>query len=248
SSAGSGSVSSSGAGVAYNSAQQLAGDQAQIDAAEAQLVTAKQALADATLTSPLSGTVAAVNLTAGQTVSANATSDAITIVNSSGYEATASLDDTEMAGVKVGEHVDVSVNGRTGTVAGTVSRLDPVQQSDGDYVYPVVIALSGVKGQIPSGTTADLSIVLHSVSYTLAVPTSAVHTAAAGDSYVEVLRDGKQTEQRVTVGVVGGTYTQIKSGLARGETVVLANLSAPIPTSNSGTVRGLAGRGLASRA
>jgi hypothetical protein len=42
------------------------------------------------------------------------------------------------------------------------------------------------------------------------------------------------------VGVVGSVVTQIISGLTVGEQVVLADLSTPLPTNNTGTiVRGL---------
>ncbi|TVT18877.1 hypothetical protein FNH05_35315 [Amycolatopsis rhizosphaerae] len=54
---------------------------------------------------------------------------------------------------------------------------------------------------------------------------------------------GQQTEvRRVTVGVVGAAVTEIKTGVNAGEQVVLADLSQPLPTSNTNT-RGLVGGG-----
>jgi membrane fusion protein, macrolide-specific efflux system len=60
--------------TATASAAQIAADQASITVAQAQLADAKAALAGATLTSPIAGTVTAVNLTVGQQLSASGSS------------------------------------------------------------------------------------------------------------------------------------------------------------------------------
>jgi multidrug efflux pump subunit AcrA (membrane-fusion protein) len=78
------------------------------------------------------------------------------------------------------------------------------------------------------------------------VPTSAVHSSAAGDAYVITLRSGREMNTNVKVGVVGDIYTQITSGLSAGTQVVLANRSEPVPSSSSnsaGTLPGLGGSG-----
>ena len=60
--------------TAAASAAQIAADQASITVAQAQLTDAQAALAGATLTSPITGTVTAVNLTVGQQLSASGSS------------------------------------------------------------------------------------------------------------------------------------------------------------------------------
>jgi hypothetical protein len=42
---------------------------------------------------------------------------------------------------------------------------------------------------------------------------------------------------------VGGIYTQVLSGLTRGELVVLANYATPVPASNTSTFGGFGGGG-----
>jgi multidrug efflux pump subunit AcrA (membrane-fusion protein) len=167
-------------------------------------------------------------------VTANAATDAITIINLTGYEATASLTDTQVSEVKIGDRVQVAVNG-SGTLTGTVSRVGPVQVSDSAYTYPLAVALPVTTQPIFAGSTANLQIVLHQVNYALAVPTSAMHTNAPGETYVLIVANGKETEKKVSVGVVGATYTQITSGLTKGTKVVLADLSEAIPSSNTDT-------------
>src|SRR5664280_1164658 len=60
------------------SAAQIAADQASITVAQAQLTDAQAALAGATLTSPIAGTVTAVNLAVGQQLSASGSSSGAT--------------------------------------------------------------------------------------------------------------------------------------------------------------------------
>ena len=233
--------------MAVNSAQQLASDQATIDSDQATLVKAQQSLAEAGLTSPMAGTVASVSLQVGQSVSAGSTSDAVQIINSGTYETTASLTSSQVATVKVGDAAQVTVDGTAGSLPGVVSRVGPVLVSGSTYSYPVVVALQGSGSGIAAGSAGQVQIDLARAANTLVVPTSAVHTTSAGRSYVTVLRGDKQVTQPVTVGVVGATYTQIVSGLSRGTTVILANLSTPVPSSstnsNTGRFGGFGGLG-----
>jgi HlyD family secretion protein len=247
-SGGSFSNNASGAsGAAVNSAQQLASDQATIDSDQAALVRAQQSLAEAQLTSPMAGTVAAVTLQAGQTVNAGSTDNAIQIINSGSYQTSASLTTSQVAAVKVGDPAQVTVDGTSGTLSGVVSRVGPVLVSGSTYSYPVVVELQESGSGIAAGSAGQVEIDLAQAANAVVVPTSAVHTTGAGRNYVTVLQAGKETTRMVTVGVVGATYTQILSGLSRGTTVVLADLSTPVPSSssnlNTGRFGGLGGLG-----
>jgi RND family efflux transporter MFP subunit len=220
----------------------LAIDQASIDAATASLIEAQQSLASAQLTSPLSGTVASVGLTSGQTVAAGSSSDAITIINASSYQATASLTSTQAAQVKVGDKASVTVNGITSTLTGTVSRVGPVDVSGSSYTYPLIVVLSGGSHGIAAGSTAQVQVVLREAVNALAVPTSAVHTSGTR-SYVFVPESGQETRKTISVGVVGNIYTQVTSGVTKGTTVVLANLSEAVPASSTSATTGRFGGG-----
>lgn len=244
-------TSPSAPAASTDSPAQLASDQAAIDSDEASLVEAQQSLAAATLTSPLAGTVASVGITAGQYVPAASTTATITVIGSGAYQTTAELTTTQVQGVKVGDTAQVSVDGVTGTFGGVVSTIGPVQVgSTGSYTYPVVVAISSPGGQMAAGSATSVQIALERASGVLAVPTSAVHTTAAGDSFVYVDQNGKEVQRKVRVGLVGPVYTQIESGIGVGETVVLADASLPVPASstNPSALRGLAGLGRGNRA
>lgn len=223
---------------ASDSAQQLATDQAAIDSDEATLIEAKQALADAQLTSPLSGTIASVDLSPGQSVAAGDTSDAITVINTGTYQVTASLTSARSTQVHVGDKAIVSVDGITGSIDGTVSRVGPVDTSDSGDTYPLIVALSAGAHDIAAGAAAQAQVVLRQAQDTLVVPTSAVSTSGTHDSYVLVLQAGEAVRRRVAVGVVGAIHTQITAGIAEGTRVVLAELSEPVPSSSTNSLGG----------
>lgn len=232
-----GQGSSSKNTVNTDTPQQLASDQATIDSDQASLVVAQQDLTDAVLTAPISGTVVRIGLSAGQPVGAGSTSDAITIISAGTYEVDATVTTAQVSKLANGETATVTVNGTTGTFDGTVTRVGPVQESNGSYTYPLVIDLGSAGVQFPAGADAQLTVNLRSASSALVVPTSAVHTNGA-TSYVLVPKGGSEQEQRVTVGVVGAVYTQITAGLSNGATVILANPSTKVPSSSTASNTG----------
>ena len=219
--------------------EQIASDQADIDTAEANLVDAEQSLDEATLTSPISGTVVSVDITTGETVSADSATDIITIIGTKSYEVQATLDSSQVPSVKVGQSASVEVDGVNGTLDGTVSQVGPVQSGDSGYDYPVVVALpSSAASSLFSGSTANVDISTGAVSDVVAVPTSAVQTLGSS-SYVLEISKGELTRKDIKIGMVGDTYTQVISGLTPGENVVLADYAEAVPSSNTDTVGGV---------
>jgi RND family efflux transporter MFP subunit len=213
---------------------QIATDQADIDTAEAQLTNANQSLNEATLTSPISGTVVSVGITAGDTVSADSSTEIVTIIGTKSYEVQATLDSSQVPAVKVGESAAVQVDGLSGTLTGAVSQVGPVQSGTSGYSYPVIVALPDPANTIFTGSTASVDIATGAVSNVVAVPTSAVQTIGSR-RYVLELDNGTLTRKVITVGMVGEEYAQVLSGLTPGQSVVLADYAEPVPSSNTGT-------------
>ncbi len=214
--------------------EQIASDQADIDTAEAQLTNAEQSLQEATLSSPIAGTVVSVGIAVGDTVSADSSTEIVTIVGTKSYEVQATLDSSQIPSVKVGQSSTVEVDGATHTFSGTVSQVGPVQSSDSGYSYPVIVSLPDSAGGIFTGSSADVNISTGAVSDVVAVPTSAVQTTDSV-SYVYELEKGVLTRKVVKVGMVGDEYTQVLSGLSPGQSVVLADYAEPVPSSNTET-------------
>jgi HlyD family secretion protein len=219
----------------------LASDESSIDSDEAALVEAQQSLDAATLVSPISGTVETVAMAAGDSVSSGSSSDGITVVDWGSYEVSGTLTTTEAQAVAVGQDAQITVDGVSGTLEGKVTRVGPVDDDDSSYTYPVVIAITSTTSKMADGATANVVVDLSKVTGVTVVPTSAVHTSAANDSYVYLDQAGKEVERKVTVGLVGDVDTQITAGLSAGAEIVLANRSEAVPSSSTNTTstRGL---------
>ena len=175
-----------------------------------------------------------VGIAVGDTVSADSSTEIVTIVGTKSYEVQATLDSSQIPSVKVGQSSTVEVDGATHTFSGTVSQVGPVQSSDSGYSYPVIVSLPDSAGGIFTGSSADVNISTGAVSDVVAVPTSAVQTTDSV-SYVYELEKGVLTRKVVKVGMVGDEYTQVLSGLSPGQSVVLADYAEPVPSSNTET-------------
>ena len=229
------------------SAVQLASDQAAIDVAQAQLTTAQQNLADATMTSPITGTVASVSITPGATVSAGsnsgtAASAAIVVLGPGSYQVTTDVAVTQLPSVTVGQKALVTPDATGTPVTGTVASIGLVPTSSSTTTsYPVTVSVAGGAGlKLLSGADADISIVTRQAVGVTAVPTSAVRTVGT-NHLVSELHDGTLTSVRVGIGTVGDLLTQVTSGIQPGTQVVLANLAQPLPSANT-TTAGRTGR------
>jgi RND family efflux transporter MFP subunit len=203
---------------------------------------AQQSLTEANLTSPISGTVVSVGLNVGDTVSAGSGTSVIVIIGTQSYEVVGTLSSSQVPSVKIGDPARVQVDGVSGTIAGTVSQVGPVQSGQSGYSFPLVVALPTSTGGLFSGSSANVVVATGALTNVLAVPTSAVQTLGSR-SYVEVLSNGTLIRKLIKVGMVGDTYTQVLSGLAAGQTVVLADYAAPVPSSNTNTFGGFGGGG-----
>ncbi len=235
-SSGSGSDLSSAGGTGGKTvtAATLASDQADIDTARASLVTAQQSLSGSALRAPHSGTVGEIDVAAGD--SATAGSTAVVVLSPGATEIELTVTATQVAKLAVGQVAEVTPAGASKALAGTITRITPVP--DSNSAYPVTVTLDDDGLELPAGGTAAVDIVVGTADGVLTVPSSAVSNGA-----VEVLDGTTVTRTRVTTGVEGTTRTEITAGLKAGQQVVLADLNQAVPT--SGQQNGLNGRGFA---
>jgi multidrug efflux pump subunit AcrA (membrane-fusion protein) len=218
------------------SATQIASASAQLTAAKSRLASAQQSLSDATLTAPFAGTVAAVTIAAGdrvgssgsagtgQQASSGTTSStaAITVISTSSWIVDASVGSADLAQIKKGLQAEITPTGGAAKVFGTVRSAGIVasSSSSGSATFPVTIAITGSPSGLYAGGTASVSIIVKQVADVLTVPTLAVRTSG-GKTVVKVRKGGKDTDVPVTVGTVYGASTEIKSGIAEGDQIVL---------------------------
>ncbi len=205
----------------------VADAQAAVDKAEADLVAAQQALAGTTLVAPVAGTVASVSTAVGGAVTAG---QAVVVVIGKGAAVVAATVPVErVAALAVGQPATVTPSGTSATVPGTVTRIGAIPDPEAESVaYPVTITVAEPPPTMAAGSSATATIVVATATDVLTVPTSAVDNGT-----VSVLSGDQSTPVPVTVGAMGPTRTEIKSGLRVGDQVVLADLDEPLPTGDS---------------
>jgi multidrug efflux pump subunit AcrA (membrane-fusion protein) len=235
-SSGGASSRAAGAGTsAAPTAADIASDQAAVDAAATAVTAAEQSLALAAIVSPIDGRVVAVNLSVGQSVTANSTTANVVVQGQGGLESTLVVSVDQVPTIKVGQIASVLPDGSADPVVGHVVLISSLPASTTNGVtYRVTIALDQGSDALRNGTIGTASIVTATAKNVLSVPTSAVHVNGSTHS-VDVLVGSQVSTETVTVGVVGSDRTEITSGLTGGEQIVLADISIPLPGSATTT-------------
>jgi RND family efflux transporter MFP subunit len=216
-------------------AAQIAADAKQVAAMKAELAVAKGQLGAATLTAPISGTVADVALAEGQSVAAHSSSATIKIVGPGALTIDLNIPLTSIDLIKVGQQARITVDGMAKAVAGRVSyvgALNSASASGTSATYPVIVQLDETSTKLLDGMGASVAIDVGTIHDAVVVPLSAVHTTGTRH-FVRVYSGGKVTAKQVTLGVRGADEVQVFSGLGVGQRVVIAEVSAAIPSSNS---------------
>lgn len=232
---------------------QLAADDAAVTAARSRLDAADQAVDDATLRSPISGTVVGVGVARGDQVSGgdggtqgegatpggdtnaadSSSTPAFSVVSTGSYLVNASVAAAGVKELKKGMQAEVTLAGRTGTVYGTVSSIGLVAtvSDSGAATFPVVIRLTGKPKDVYIGTTATASIITQQRTGVLAVPTEALRTkttATGTETYLYRKVDGKRVRTVVSVGTVYGPMTEITKGVEAGDKVEIPGMGRPM--------------------
>jgi multidrug efflux pump subunit AcrA (membrane-fusion protein) len=203
-----------------------------VDQAQSSLVAANAALSAASLVAPFSGTVAKVDFAKGDTAD---TSSSILILGHGSATVTVTLTENDVRRVKVGQSVKVRPDGATEDLQGQVVSIGLLPSSStGTASYPVVIGIDKASSAVISGAQASVSIKLGEVPDALTLPSSAVSKTTT-TATVNRLVNGKVEVTQVKLGTVGTELTQITEGLKAGDQVVLADLTAAVPSAQTQT-------------
>jgi RND family efflux transporter MFP subunit len=191
-----------------------------VRALEAQVATARKALAKAEVTAPIDGIVAERGVNPGDKVSVDTT--LMTLVSLREMEIDAPVPASEIGQVAVGQAAEFRVPGVDDeTFRGTVSRINPVARS-GTRSIPVHIQVENPEGALRGGMFASGEIVTREEADILAVPPAAIRRDGNG-AHVLKLEDGRIRRQSVIPGS-RGTHERVPvpDGLSPGDRIVSA--------------------------
>ena len=230
---------------------QVAADEAAVVSARATLADARQAVTDATLRATIGGTVTSVDLSKGDTVgtgtgstggadaaadsSADTSTGTISIVATGSYVVDATVAAADVDQLKKGLQVEIAVTGVTDTVYGTVSEVGLVAETNdsGAAVFPVTVAVTGKQQDLYAGVSATATIIVKQRDDVLTVASRAL-TTKDGATYATKVDGGTETEVEVKTGETYGMTTEILSGLAEGDTIVVPGFTRPTGGGDTG--------------
>lgn len=196
--------------------------QATVSALEAQVELGRKALRDATVVSPIDGTVAERAINPGETLAVN--TKMFSVVDLSRVEVEATVPADDVARLKPGQTVRLRVEGFGGRdFIGHIARINPMARA-GTRAIPVYVSLDNADGSLRGGMFAAGDAVVAQADHAFALPPAAIRHDTEGD-FVLVVAGGRVERRKVeTLGTWSrGDLVQV-DGLKEGDTVVTAPL------------------------
>ncbi len=205
-----------------------------VETARLALETAQRNLKQAVLTAPFDGLVAAVDFVAGTLSS----SGSITLINTSAYTITLSVDEKDITQLAVGQPVTLRVPALdTAAAAGKVTRIDlaPATSASGQLVtYSVQVTLDPSEAVLRPGLSAIATVTLNEVKNVIVVPNRFITVdATTQQATVKVeTAAGVYEDIPVTLGTRTDSESAVTGGLNVGQTLVI------LPTASEAAAEG----------
>jgi len=197
----------------------------QRDAAAAQIALARKSVNDAELIAPMSGVIGERFAQPGEKLPSDAR--VVSVIDLSRLEIEALVPGSEIGTVRIGQSVQLRIEGVPGEQAGQIVRIAPAT-SAGTRSVPVYIRLKSQNPAIRAGLFAQGRLVVEELREQIAVPLSAIRDAGARH-FVYAIEQDLLVERDIVLGLVddgtdGIVRVQATSGLKAGDRIVINNL------------------------
>ena len=197
-----------------------------------------------TIIAPIAGTISGFSLQQGTVISSTETK--IANVQTGGLPSVSvSLTEVDVTSVKLAQKATIIVDSIPDkTFTGKVVSIDTVGSvSSGVISYPAIIVFdTQVDGLLPN-MTVTAKIITDRRDNVLIIPSSVIKTTN-GQTVVDIVKDGQTSTVDMVTGLSDGTNTEVVSGLAEGDMVViLATSPSSSSRSESGSTQSVFGGG-----
>jgi len=205
--------------------QEIEMARAQVAQAQASVAFARLQLANATVTAPFAGTVTRRLVDPGQLVTTTPGQGALFVVAQIDTVLVGlDVSETDLARVRPGQAVALHVDAYptkpfTGTVREIGQAADPRAR-----VFKIKVAVPNPDHQLKPGMFArgEITTVRHEGA--LVIPRDAV-VSDTGEATVFVVDAGRARVRKVRLGIMQGPFVEIRDGLAKGDSVIVAGQS-----------------------
>ena len=202
--------------------------QAAVQAGKASLAAARTELERTILRAPFNGTVAEINVELGEFVTPSppgiATLPAIDLLDVSCLYISAPIDEVDAPAIRLAMPASVTLDAFSGQrFPGTVTRIAPYVQEKEKQARTVEVEVTLgehrlLKRLLP-GYSADIEVLIEARQKALRIPTSAI---LENNRVLLVDKDGLLQERVIQAGLANWDYTEVVSGLAAGDRIVLS--------------------------
>lgn len=206
-----------------------------IKQAKIEVETAKTNLSYTTILSPIDGVIISIPVSEGQTVNSSQTAPTIVqIADLDKMLIKPEISEGDITKLKVGQDVEFTILSVPGRIyKGKISSIDPasttltddeyqesVSDTDAVYYYANVI-VDNEDNILRIGMTTTNTIKIKEVKNVLIIPSIAL-SKENGKYFVRILEDEKAVKRSVKIGIKDDINVEIKSGVQKGEKVIVA--------------------------
>lgn len=191
----------------------------QLNAAKGKLMGAEAALGYSMIKSPIDGIVADRPLYPGEMAAAN--QPLLTIMNNTHLIAKAHVSQSQAVGLKKGDEAEIVIAGEEKPIPAKLSLVSPALDP-GSTTIEVWVETAKPPASLRPGMTVQISITAATVEDAVVAPNNAIFQSnEGGGNYVMVAGSDNLAHQKaVQLGIRGVSETQIKSGVAAGESII----------------------------
>mgnify|MGYP005832225437 FL=1 len=211
---------------------------AQAEQAKASLKMAETNLMYTRIVSPVDGIVISRNVDVGQTVAASfQTPTLFTIAQDlTKMEIHCNVSEADIGRVKTGQTAEFTVDAYPDTIfKGKVYQIRNAPITVQNVVtYDVVVKVENPDLKLKPGMTANISIIVETKRDILKIPNAALRfrppemekdKRPLKRKGVWMIDNGKLTRREITLGISDGSYTEVRSGLNEGDSVIVEALT-----------------------
>lgn len=211
---------------------------AQAEQAKASLKMAETNLMYTRIVSPVDGIVISRNVDVGQTVAASfQTPTLFTIAQDlTKMEIHCNVSEADIGRVKTGQIAEFTVDAYPDTIfKGKVYQIRNAPITIQNVVtYDVVVKVENPDLKLKPGMTANISIIVETKRDILKIPNAALRfrppemekdKRPLKGKGVWMIDNGKLTRRGITLGISDGSYTEVRSGLNEGDSVIVEALT-----------------------
>ncbi len=207
-----------------NSASQFAAAQANVESAQGALDIVQKLLNDSVVRAPISGLIAVRNVQPGEKVSTDY--KLLDIVNLKKMEVEALVPTSDITHIKIGQIVQLHIEGIADQFTGHVTRINPATQA-GSRSIAIYIQVANPQDILKVGMFVDAQLVLRTKANVIAIPQTALHKESSG-AYVYAIENNIIVRKIVTLGQDGRNgevaLIEITSGLKADDQIVKTDM------------------------